>query len=610
MNGIVFRVFLTIIFLMSLAIGSQAQAQKRHRVTFEDLEHFNHTESLALSPDGAQLAYTVEDTGEHNLGLWLIDTRQGASPHKIANGRFPVWAPDGKHVAYYSRDSGTLQLWEFDPVSGHKVQLTRMRRGIIPDYGTVRLGYSIYEAVRYAWSPDSNKIVFSSEVSIPSTSPSSPEATRKSRKRLRTNPLILTSDTPTEWTLAGVFAQGTTIQRQWHDGKQDNREYVSTQAAVRSSQLFVVDLRSKQTVQLTSGHLGYFSPDWAPSGEQIVCVSNEGHPLESYWVHTNIHLIGASDGRDSALTLDEIYKHTPAWSPDGRWISYIGTSNEHISKVSLFVVPSGGGGSVDVSSQLDRRVFEAHWLADSKTMVVNYIDGADWPVARLDFLSGKHEVISGARAGGRGVTFAVSRSGVIAWTQTDPTNPGVIRIVSNNSSASYALLDLNPKIKNWELPTQEVIHWTTRRGEEREGFLLKPLGYQEGKRYSLIVEAYPGKVNAFKADPMEGNIAWATRGYAVFWPDVEAPQTWENPFKSVANQEAAKGVKGLSLLFDDAMSGVDELVSQGIVDPDRMCLYGFSNGGAVVAQLSSGEFFDRHGRHQWQRQLPVDHGGL
>ena len=38
-------------------------------------------------------------------------------------------------------------------------------------------------------------------------------------------------------------------------------------------------------------------------------------------------------------------------------------------------------------------------------------------------------------------------------------------------------------------------------------------------------------------------------------------------------------------MFDDAMSGIDALISKGIVDPDRMCLYGFSNGGAVVNQL-------------------------
>lgn len=585
MTGKVFKVFFALTFLTPLGISSQAQAQKRHRVTFEDLDHFNDTESLALSPDGGKLAYTVEDTGkDNNLGLWLMDTRQGSRPRKIADGRFPVWAPDGRRLAYYSRDSGTLQLWEFDLTSNRRVQLTHMKGGIIPEIGTVGLGYSIFEAVRYSWSPDSTKIVFCSQVSIPSSPPRYKKTAHKSATDLTGTPLILTPGTPTDWTLAGVFAQGVTRQRQWHNGKQEHRESTTIYAAATTTQLFVVDLRSKQTVQLTKGNLGYFSPDWSPGGEQIVCVSNEGHSWDSYWVHTNIHLIRASDGRDTNLTADEVSKHTPAWSPDGRWIAYFGTNTEHVSKVSLLILPSAGGNPIDTSSKLDRRVFDAHWLPDSKTMVVNYTDGLDSPVARLDVMSGEHAVISGSTAAGRSFTFAASRSGVVAWTQSDPTNPGVIRVVPYNENASYVLLDLNPEIKNWDLPTQDAIHWTTQRGEKREGILLKPVGYQEGKRYPLIVDGYV-RGNGFKAAAMEGNIALATRGYAVFWPDVEAPHDWVNPFESMANQEAAKGVKGLKLLFDDAMSGVDELIAKGIVDPDRMCLYGFSNGGAVVNQL-------------------------
>lgn len=584
MKGNILSAFVATTVLASLA-GLHAQSQKKHRVTFDDLEHFNRTESLALSSDGAWLAYTVEDTGEKNLGLWFIDTRQGSRPRKIADGRFPVWAPDGKHLAYYSRESGSLQLWEFDPSSGEKAKLTSLKDGIMPDYGTVRLGYSIYEAVRYAWSPDSSRIVFSSQVYLTPTLPATIEAKPNSDTSLRDSPLILTPDTPTEWTLAGVFSAGTTLQREWHDGKQDKRESVSPHAPAKSTQLFVVNLSSMKTVQLTAGNLGYFSPDWSPDGTEIACISSEGHPLESYWVHTNVHLVSAFDGRDTAFTSDEIYKHTPSWSPDGRWISYVGTSDERVSRVSLFVLPGRGGKPINATSKLDRRVFEAHWLSDSRTMIVNYLDGVDWPIARLDVMSGEHAIVSGSGAAGRGFTFAASRSGVVAWTQDDPMNPGVIRVVRDSASESYALIDLNPEIKNWELPKQEVVHWSTRRGEEREGFLLKPIGYQAGKRYPLIVDAYPGMVNAFKAAPMEGNIAWATKGYMVFWPDPETPHTWENPFKSVVDQEAARGVKGLDLMFDDVMSGVDHLISNGLVDPDRMCLYGFSNGGGVVDQL-------------------------
>jgi dipeptidyl aminopeptidase/acylaminoacyl peptidase len=58
-----------------------------------------------------------------------------------------------------------------------------------------------------------------------------------------------------------------------------------------------------------------------------------------------------------------------------------------------------------------------------------------------------------------------------------------------------------------------------------------------------------------------------------------------NPFKTEAYDHEARGSKGWDVMVDDFMSGVDELIRRGIVDPDRMGLYGFSNGGGVVTYL-------------------------
>jgi dipeptidyl aminopeptidase/acylaminoacyl peptidase len=84
---------------------------------------------------------------------------------------------------------------------------------------------------------------------------------------------------------------------------------------------------------------------------------------------------------------------------------------------------------------------------------------------------------------------------------------------------------------------------------------------------------------------MTGNQTWAARGYAVFWPEARAPHTWINPFKSRTFDHAGKGPSGLSVMADDVRSGVQSLIQRGLVDPERMGLYGFSNGGAVVNQL-------------------------
>src|SRR5260370_42391494 len=86
--------------------------------------------------------------------------------------------------------------------------------------------------------------------------------------------------------------------------------------------------------------------------------------------------------------------------------------------------------------------------------------------------------------------------------------------------------------------------------------------------------------NGFMSNPMLGNQAFASEGYAVFFPNHRAPHMVANLMKNEAYTEVARGPKGVDIMTDDVMTGIDVLVKQGIVDPQRMCLYGFSNGGA------------------------------
>jgi dipeptidyl aminopeptidase/acylaminoacyl peptidase len=179
------------------------------------------------------------------------------------------------------------------------------------------------------------------------------------------------------------------------------------------------------------------------------------------------------------------------------------------------------------------------------------------------------------------LAMSTSRSGAIAWEQSDPTEASVIRVRPTLNRAAYVLVDHNPQARDWVLGEQEVIRWKNRHGDELEGVLIKPVGYDKSRRYPVIVDAYP-EPNNFKGWTTGGNQAWASRGYAVFWPNARAPHTWMNPVKSQTYNQAAKGPKGWEVTIDDVMSGVDELIKIGLADPDRLCLYGFSNGGGIV----------------------------
>lgn len=85
---------------------------------------------------------------------------------------------------------------------------------------------------------------------------------------------------------------------------------------------------------------------------------------------------------------------------------------------------------------------------------------------------------------------------------------------------------------------------------------------------------------------MYGNQAWAGAGYVVFKPNqARAPHVWANCSGKPDYCNTSRGPDAWDVMVDDVMSGVDALIHLGLVDSQRMCLYGHSNGGGVVDYL-------------------------
>jgi len=561
-----------------------AQNSAKHLVTLNDLSGLKETAQLQLAPDGTMAAYTLYDRPE----LWLVKTQPHSVPRPLGKGTFPVFSPDSRKLAYYSSDSGSFQLWVLYLESGRRRQVTHVRGGIQPDPATWVVGRSgwIYDSLRYSWSADGNKIVFPSQVPvIRDPSAGRPSDTRRAATGKGVTPLVLTAQTPPDWTLAGLFRVGGFSKVKLTNGNLDPSAADDNPQPVTTNELFIVDINAKSVTQFTRGDDSSYTPSWSPDGRKIVCVSNEGQPSgDGQTTSTNLYLIDVATGVKSPLTSGLGYRRIPSWSPDGKSIAFFGASTDHPNREYMFVVPSTGGEPRNVSLALDRRITFAYWSPDSQSIVANYKDGANFPVARLSITDGNVEVISGPETAGR-YLLAGSRSGAIAWNQSDPRGPAIIRYLPFGKQSSYEVADLNPQVRDWQTGEQEVVRWRNAGGDEMEGVLIKPVGYRAGQRYPLIVDAYPKLGNSFKGDPMLGNQTFAARGYAVFFPDGDGPHVWENPWRSMLHTARAQGPAGVDIAVDDVVSGVDTLIERGIVDPDRMCLYGFSNGGGMVDQV-------------------------
>ncbi|RKZ15497.1 S9 family peptidase, partial [bacterium] len=136
------------------------------------------------------------------------------------------------------------------------------------------------------------------------------------------------------------------------------------------------------------------------------------------------------------------------------------------------------------------------------------------------------------------------------------------------------LTDLNPQLEDFDLGQTGLVEWQSEDGTPLQGILIKPAGYEEGKRYPVLVYYYrffTPRLHRFN-DPVINHrpsfYAWAGDGYAVFLPDIRFQV-------GRPGQSAAKSL----------LPGIQKIVEMGVADPDAIALHGHSWSGYQTAQI-------------------------
>lgn len=563
---------LTAIFVATVFAGVTPAASAPRPVQLEDLDGVKSGEvallsTLDLSTDGRLLA--IECGGE----LSIIDVPSGRVLQKLGEGLNPRWSPDGKLLAFYSHRSGTLQLWLWR--GGAPAQLTRLPNGIDPDIETRIMGY-ISDAFRYSWSPQGDRIVFPSRVAV-----------RIADAQMPGTPLVLTTTTSPALTLQDVFAHpggGTGGVIEAPNGR-DLAFRKARPGEILFNQLFVVNVRSGKTTQLTQERATSFDPVWSPDAQTIafarVRADNKNAAAD---------IIAATDGeivlfdlathRSRILDPGRGVKFQPLWSPDGKRLAYL-TSESFESEASIRVAGITSTRAPEVI-KLGGPVVQYDWdrAGASDRFLASYVSddaSAAQAETRLRNVAGFGRTLSQSVG-----PWSEDRYGNVVWIE-DESGPDVW-LSSPDQTAPRKLLSL-ASTENLNLAKIESVTWHNARGETLAGELLYPANYVAGQHYPLIVDVYPFPYSGGWMNPMGGNQAWASEGYMVFKPQPRAPHSAPNCSGPPSFCAAGRGPAALDVMVDDVMSGIAELDRRGLIDQTRMCLFGHSNGGGVVDYL-------------------------
>jgi dipeptidyl aminopeptidase/acylaminoacyl peptidase len=159
-------------------------------------------------------------------------------------------------------------------------------------------------------------------------------------------------------------------------------------------------------------------------------------------------------------------------------------------------------------------------------------------------------------------------------------------IMSLADGVEIALTNLQKDVSNLPSFRSQVVRWQAPDGLDVEGVLWLPVAYQSGTRVPLLVELHGGPtgvaLHAFPVPRTYPTQVFLQQGIAVFAPNFRGSSNYGASFR--LKNTLAQGVGD----YQDVMSGADYLIKQGIADPDRLGVMGWSYGGyltgAVITQ--------------------------
>lgn len=333
----------------------------------------------------------------------------------------------------------------------------------------------------------------------------------------------------------------------------------------KRARLWLIDINTKKVRQLTAGNWRVDEAKWTPQGDQLIASATD-HP-EADQNTNRIFSIATADGQLKQIAAPAGPFGGLNVSPDGKLVAYLAARVDGPAPHDLYLQPIAGGPARNLTgASIDSPIGSFIWTSDGPLLALaaNGFRNQFYKIS----LDGKAEetafgiYASSFDAANNHLAF-VGESAVDAPELWLSDHPGQAKQMSH----------LNEGWKQIVLVKPEVLRYKSFDGLEIEAALLKPAGYQEGTKVPLVVLVHGGPTGRWGDSFNSWAQLLATRGYAVFCPNVRGSIGYGHRFVEMNRADWGGGD------FKDVMAGVDFLIARGLADPDRLGIAGWSYGG-------------------------------
>jgi dipeptidyl aminopeptidase/acylaminoacyl peptidase len=555
----------------------------------EDLYDLRIPLETAISPDGRWVAFAVKSVAPNKDGyrtaLWLA-AFDGSLPARqltagARNDSSPRWSPDGRTLAFLSDRGAVLRAGGAgdQPGKAEAPKEGSVQVWLLPfaDGGEARRLTDLPRDVEdLAWSPDGRRLCIVSASTRATREPDRepdpgdpPESDLHHIERL-------------QYMLNG---QGYIYDRAPH--------------------LWLVDLDGSQPAQLTRGKARDGEPAWSPDGRTIAFTSNRHRDADLTW-QQDIYLVDVESRALRRLTDGDRNRvfGSPAWSGDGASVAAIGYrqhAQRGVTRNDVWRFPVRGRGEpenlsgpsdLDVAAVMNSDLFgglphRLYWQPDDRWLVFEAPIEGSYEAWRIDPESRRVERLTQGEHYLAGVSLAPQPRGgataaAIRTSASEPPDvvtfelpagrlgarPVATRRVSALMDEAWADIEMVAPQERWHQSDQwRVQGW----------FYAAPA--RDDKPAPVVVEIHGGPSTLYGWSPFWEWQCLVARGISVYACNPRGSQGYGQEFLSDNYRDWGDGP------MRDVMNGLDALIADGLVDPDRMGITGGSYGGYLTSWM-------------------------
>ncbi|UCZ54406.1 S9 family peptidase [Bacillus shivajii] len=530
----------------------------KRAITIEDLKEINVLNEPQLSPDGTKVSYVRqfingEDEYTSHLFVKQVDSPEPASQWTFGKGRVanPRFSPDGKHLVFVSMKEKTKpQLYLLSLAGGEAKPITELENG----------------ASQPIWSPDSNKILFTT--SFEKGKKPNDEAKSSEKKDDKPEPLVV-----------------------------ERLKYKSDAAGFldkKNKQLAVYNVADDDIQFLTDDEFDHEPSSWSPDSQSIAYFSNKQGDHE---IISDIYVHDFETGTSEKITNSKGVFTFGVFSPDGENIAYYGHEKEYSGAThnKLWIQNLKDQSRECLTKDWDIHITDAAigdvrsghpnpgpvWSKDGQEIYVTASTNGS-----TNFYSVKRDGTVEERFTGTHQVFGYNvntEKNIVVLGVSTPTNPGELYLLTLENNEVKQLTNVNDSwVEDVHVQEPEEFWCKASDGWDIHGWVLKPYNFEEGKKYPTILEIHGGPHAMYANTFFHEMQLLAAQGYVVIYSNPRGGHGYGQHFV-----DACRGDYG-GKDYEDIMSFVDAAIDRyEFIDEDRLGVTGGSYGGFMTNWIVS-----------------------